>query len=113
SAGVLPVRAPHDDLGHQVVVELAYDVAFLVARVGAHADAVGTAEAVDGAGRGQEAAPGRVLGVDAALHGVAPALDVALCEGQGLARRHLELQLDQVHAHHQLGDGVLHLEPGV
>ena len=77
AAGLLAVGAPHDQLGHQVVVELADRVAFVVAGVGAHAVAVGPPEAGDLAGRRQEAALGRILGVEPDLDGVAVVLDLA------------------------------------
>src|SRR5581483_2742567 len=113
AASVLAVRAPHDELGHQVVVVLADGVALFVARVGAGAEPVGPAELGDGAGRREELAPRRVLGVDAGLHGVTPALDVGLGERQGLTTGDAELQLDQVHPHDHLGDRMLDLEAGV
>ena len=49
-------------------------------------------------GRREEAPAGGVLGVDAALDGVAPALDVVLGERQRLARGHPELLGHQVEA---------------
>ena len=55
----------------------------------------------------------RVLGVDAALDGVAADMDVLLGEGQGQPRGHPQLLLHQVHPGNQLGDGVLHLDAGV
>ena len=62
-------------------------------------------------GRGDEGVG--VLGVDAALEGVAGQDDVLLGEGEGLARGHVDLLLDEVAAAHELGDPVLHLDPGV
>jgi hypothetical protein len=58
---------------------------------------------------GQEVV-GRVLGVDAAFDGVAALAEIRLGEGQRLPRGDPDLQLDQIDAGHQLGDGVLHLE---
>ena len=55
----------------------------------------------------------RVLGVDAALDGVAGHPDVLLGEGQGQARGHPQLLLHQIHSGDQLGDRVLHLDAGV
>ena len=48
-AGLLPVVAPGDDLGDEVVVVLADGVALVVAGVDAHAEAAGAGEAGDGA----------------------------------------------------------------
>ena len=111
--GLLPIGAPHDHLGHQVVEELADGVALLIAGIGAHAVAVGAAEPGDGARRRQEPAAGRVLGVDAHLDGVAAAFDLFLAEPQRLPRRHRQLQRHQVQAGDQLGHRVFHLEAGV
>jgi hypothetical protein len=53
---------------------------------------------------------GRVLGVDAALDGVAALAEIRLGEGQRLPRGDADLQLDQIHAGDQLRHRVLHLE---
>ena len=54
-----------------------------------------------------------ILGVDAALDGMAAHLDVALRKGQLLAGGDADLHLHDVDAGHPLGDRVLHLHPGV
>ena len=70
-AGLLAVVAPDDDLGDQVVVELADRVALVVAGVDPDPEAVRPAEAGDRPRRGQEPPAGGVLGVDPDLDGVA------------------------------------------
>ena len=55
----------------------------------------------------------RVFGIDARLDRRAPACDVALREGQALARGDAELPLDEVEPGHRLGDRMLDLQPGV
>ena len=57
-AGLLAVGSPDDELGDEVVELRADDVALLVAGVGAHAEAVGEAEARD-ASRAREEATAR------------------------------------------------------
>ncbi len=105
---------PHTiELGHEVVVVLADGVARFVAGVEAHAGPTGRPERGDGAGGGDEATTGGVLGVDADLDGVAVALHLVLGEAQRLARGHPQLPLDEVEPGDQLGDGVLDLETGV
>ena len=54
-----------------------------------------------------------ILGVDPALDRMPTELDVGLPEGQPLARRNLDLFLDDVDAGDEFGDGVLDLKPGV
>ena len=66
--GAIP--APDDELADQVVVVLADRVAALVAAVEPGAEPVGRREAGDRARAGEEAAAGRVLGVDPDLDGV-------------------------------------------
>src|SRR5439155_2068293 len=72
----------------------------------------------DPTGRGEEV-PRRVLGVDAALDGVAArperptGQDVRLAEAQALSGGDAELRGHQVEAVDLLGDGVLDLEPRV
>ena len=64
------------------------------------------------AGAGLEI-PGRVLGVDAALDGVAAEADILLFEVQGQSGGDAQLLAHQIHAGDELGDAVLHLDPGV
>jgi hypothetical protein len=112
-AGLLPVAAPHDQLGDEVVVVLADLVALGVAGVEAHERPVGDLEPGDGAGGGEEAAAARVLGVDPGLHGVAPELDVVLGERERVAGGDAQLLGHEVEAGDGLGDRVLDLEAGV
>ncbi len=63
--------------------------------------------------RSRQEAVGRVLGVEAALDGMAALAQVSLPERQLLARSDPDLPLRQVQADDHLGDGVLDLEPGV
>ena len=55
----------------------------------------------------------RILGIDAALDGGTAPGDIALGEGQRLARGDAELQMHQVQTGDQFGDRVLHLQPRV
>ena len=64
------------------------------------------------AGRGHEAVI-RILGIDAALDGVAAQLDVFLLEGQRLTLSDTDLEMNEVGAGDQLGDGMFDLEPRV
>ena len=80
--------------------------------VHAHTGATGSQVAADPAGVGAEV-EFRILGVDPALNGVAPQLDVRLAEGEGIALGHLDLLGDQVQAGDHLCHGMLHLDAGV
>ena len=55
----------------------------------------------------------RVLGVDAALDGVAARRGFQHVVGERLAGGDADLLLDQLAAHHLLGDRMLDLDPGV
>jgi hypothetical protein len=55
----------------------------------------------------------RILGVDAYLDGVAVQAHVLLPERQRLARRDAQLQLHQVEAGDEFGDGMFHLQARV
>ena len=107
------ILAPDAELAGQVVVVLADFVAGLVPAVPADAEARRYGELGDGTGGGEELALGGVLGVDPNLDGVAVDLDVVLGEGKLLTGGHAELELDEVVAGDEFGDGVLHLQPGV
>src|SRR5580693_4892682 len=63
--------------------------------------------------RGGREAAGRVLGVDPALDGVAPKLDLVLGYRERLAGSDADLLLDQVDRTHYLAHRVLYLNPGV
>ena len=67
---------------------------------------------VERARAGEEACLG-AFGVHPRLEGMARQLELRLRLRQRLACRHPELPLDEVHARHHLGDGVLDLQPGV
>ena len=109
----LAVGGPHHQLGHEVVVVLTDGVPGLVPGVEPHARAARRLELGDGAGRGHEASARGVLSVDAHLDGVPVAAHLVLGEAERLARRHPQLPLDEVEAGHELGHGVLDLQPGV
>ena len=79
-AGALAIAVPDAQLGDQRVVEPDDLVALLDPRVDAHAWAGRLCVAHDAPGRRPEPRA-RVLGVDAALEGVAAQLDVGLGEG--------------------------------
>ena len=111
--GFFPVPAPDDHLGDQVVVELADGVALFVTGIGAHPEAVRTAEGRDGPGRGEKAAARGILGVDAHLDGVAVEVHFVLGEPQRLASGDAQLEGHQVHADDGLRGGMLDLQPGV
>ena len=55
----------------------------------------------------------RVFGIDPAFDGMAPGLDLLLPERQGLSGGDFQLVPDQIEAGRDLGNGVLHLQPGV
>ena len=99
-----------DHLGQHGVV-VGGDLGALV-DAGVDAGLVGPAEVEQPARLGEEAGVG-VLGVEPDLDGVAGRRDVFLRQRQRLAHRHPQLQLDEIEAGDHLGDGVLHLEPGV
>ena len=54
-----------------------------------------------------------ILGVDAALDGVAALAEVGLRPRQWLAGSHAQLGVDQIDAGHHLGHRVLDLKPGI
>ena len=79
--------------------------------VDADARTAGGVPQADRPGRGHEGLG--ILGVDAALHGVAADLHVALGVGQALAGGDQQLRLHQVDAGDELGHRVLDLDAGV
>ncbi len=81
-------------------------------RVDPDSGTAGLGVVADAAGVGEEVGEG-VLGVDPALDGVAPQGDLVLREAQRLAFGHPDHGVHQVQAADQLGDRVLHLQPGV
>ena len=102
----------HDHLGDHGVVIRRDLVAVVRRRVHAHAVAAGQVHLRDGAGRRQEPAFG-LLGVHAALDGVAAVRDVVLRERQRVARRHADHLFHEIGARDHLGDGVFHLDARV
>ncbi len=109
------VLAPHDELADEVVVVLANRVAGLIAGVEPDAEAIGCCQPGDGAGRRQELAARRVLGVDPDFDAMAAALGRNLLLGhrQGLAAGDADLPFDEVDTGDHLSDRVLDLEAGV
>jgi hypothetical protein len=101
-----------DQLGEQRVVAGADGVALADTAVAAHPRPGRQPEAVQRAGGGQEAGR-RILGVEAALDGVAAGVDVGLLQLQRQAGGHLDLGPHQVDAADGLGDGVLDLQARV
>jgi len=108
--GLFPRVGMHDQLGDHRVVELADLAAFLDA--GIDPNALRHDEMLEPADAGQEAL-GRVLGVQAGLHGPAVERDIVLFQRHRLARGDAELPFDQIDAGHSLGDRVFDLQPGV
>ena len=106
------ILAAGHELGDQRVVGRADHAPRLDGAVGAQAGPFGPAHVRDGARRRPVVLP-RAFGAQPDLHGVPGDLDLRLGEGQGAARRHRQLQADQVEAGDQLGDPVLDLQPGV
>src|SRR5215207_2527487 len=104
----LPVGAPHHELADEVVVELRDRVALVVAAVPAHPRTAGDAQPGDRSRRREELLR-RVLGVDAALDGVAAALHGLLRERERLACRHPELLRHEDERGDHLGHAVLDL----
>ena len=107
----LAVLSPHDDLRHQVVVELADGVTRLVARVSPGAETVRRAKTGEAPGTRQEAPTGRVLRVDPALDRVPapPCRELVLGEPERLTCRHAQLQSHEIDPGHELGHRVLDL----
>src|SRR6266478_4241881 len=108
----LAVRRPDDELGHQGVVVARHRVALVDARVVAHPGAAGGAQSQDLAWRGHEVGVG-VLGVDAAFDGVAAEGNVLLRVAELLPCGDPDLLAHQVAPRHELGHGVLDLQPRV
>src|SRR5690606_30671282 len=100
-----------DELGDEGIVVRRDAVA--VVGVGVHADAgtAGLVDVLDDAGTGHEGL--RVLGVDAALDGMAADLDVVLAVVQPVAVGDAQLLLDDVDARDHLGHRVFHLDARV
>src|SRR5471030_1345274 len=106
--GFIPVGAIGDQLGYQRIVEGRDYAIGIGPGIHADSDAAGLMEAGDAAGRGDEGL--WILGVDAALDGMAPqphglGNDVR----QLLTLRDSDLGLYQIDAGDEFGDRVLHL----
>src|SRR6185503_15370737 len=99
--GLGPAPAVGHQLRDQRVVVDRYLVAFVDARVVAHARTARHAQRDDLPGAGQEALLW-ILGVDATLDRVTALLQVLLPERQRLAARDPDLQAHQVEARHHL-----------
>ncbi len=103
-------RGVGDDLRQQRVVVGRHDRPGTHAAVDPHR--IVDVERQDLSDGGHPAGSG-VLGDEPRLDGVSCDLDTRLAERQRLARRHPQLELDEVEAGDHLGDRMLHLEPGV
>jgi hypothetical protein len=108
--GVGAVDAVRDHLGEHRVVVRADDAPGGDPGVDAHAVRPGQRQHAPAGG---QEARGGVLGVEADLDGVPVEPHVLLRDRQRLARGHPQLQLHQVQTGDELGDRVLHLQPGV
>ena len=106
------VGPPHDQLGHQRVVEARDRAARVDAGVVAHPGAARRPQPDDRPRRRDEARE-RILRVDAALDRPAAQRDVVLREAELLARRDAELLLHEIEPGHQLGHRVLDLQARV
>ena len=108
------VGAVRDELGDHRIVEHRDLAALVDAGVVAHGDAVGGAlgrrAVLHQTADGRQEVAERVLGIDAALDRPAVDLHVRLLEGQLLAGRRADHQLDEVDAGDQLGDRMLDLQ---
>ena len=101
-----------DELGDHRVVVRRHGVAGIDVGIHAHALAAGGIPEIDGAGAGGEVVEG-ILGIDAALDGVAARGGFQHVVGERLAGGDADLLLDELAAHDFLGDRVLDLDPGV
>ena len=101
-----------DELGDHGVVVRRDGVAGIDVGIDADAFSAGGVPEVDGAGAGGEIVEG-VLGIDAALDGVAAGGGFEHVVGERLAGGDADLLLDELAAHDFLGDRVLDLDPGV
>ena len=107
-----PVRTPHHHLAQQRVIERRHRAAGLHPRVDAYPGAGWEHDSVQ-ATRARREAVVRILGVDPQFERAAVGSHLVLRECQPLARGDPQLLGDQVDAGDQLGDRVLHLDPGV
>ena len=107
-----PIFAPGNQLGdHRIVIDRHLG-AFVNAAVVAQAQPFGQAQAFDLARAGHEIVL-RVLGINAALDGMAGLRDMALAPRQIAARRDLDLRFDQIDADHPFGHRMLDLQARV
>src|SRR5581483_11372778 len=109
--GRLARIAKGDDLADERVVVGRNVIARIHVAVDPDAGTARRVPQADGAGGGHEGLG--ILGVDAALDGVAPDLHIALHVGQPLAAGDEELRLHEVDAGHQLGHRMLDLNARV
>src|SRR5829696_146024 len=112
TARVLAVETVDDHLGDQRVVRSGYLGALAHAGVDPNAGAGRLPVGGDCARRGEEAG-GHVLGVDPAFNRVTVEADVVLAERERLPCGDQHLLANEVEAGHELGDGMLDLDPRV
>ena len=110
--GLQPGGSPDDQLGHQGVIVGRQGAAAVKAGIHPDAAAARQMDKVHFARAGLEVFGG-VLGVDAALDGMAAQADLVLAVGQGQSCGHPDLLPHQVDAGDELGDRVLHLDTGI
>src|SRR5439155_1704041 len=109
--GLVAVGAVGDHLADHRVVVGRHAVALVDVRVDADSRTAGRVIRTNFPGRGSEAV--RILGVDAALDGMAAQMYVLLPEAQFLARGNVDLLLHQVDAGDHFGHRVLDLDARV
>src|SRR5208283_5249974 len=110
--GLIAVGAISDQLGQQRIVVDGHVPAFIHAAIAADAGPRGRQEKSDLTWAGKIIVV-RILGVNAALDGVAADAYIVLRKWQLLSRCNTNLQVNQIESSDQLRDRVLHLQAGV
>ena len=96
---------------HGIVVER-HSPALVDAAILADSRPAGLQQPGNFAGRGKEVVFG-VFGVDAAFDSMSADGDIFLTEGQLFAGGNAQLEMDEIEAGDQFGDGMLHLQAGI
>src|SRR5262249_34194065 len=108
--GLLAPAGPHGQLRQQRIVVHGNREALIDARIETNAGTRGLGHARNLSGRREEILV-RIFRVDTALDSSATPGNILLSELERLAGGDADLQLDQIEARDQLGDGMLHLQP--